>query len=434
MSVVENLSKLSRKIKVSVPQEQVTEKFDRRINELAKDVNIKGFRKGKVPASVVKLQYGDSVRQEVIQDILYETLRKELKDQNLQPASPPQIEFKNIKEGAPLEYEASFEVYPEVDIDLKGISIERPKASISDEQVGDVIEKLRKQNVKWNDAQKVAEKGDLVVIDFEGFIEGAVFEGGTAKDFKLELGQGMMIPGFEDPILGSKAGDSLEANVTFPEEYHAKQYAGKDAKFKIKVNKIMSPELPELNEAFANDLGVSDGTLAGLRKEVRENLERELERRIRDKVKSQIIEKIVSKNDIEVPETVVNEEIERLQKLYQRQLSAQGSKDIPTLPKENFEEQARKNVVLGLLLSKWVKDNDIKVDSSRVRDRVDQIASGFHQPHDIVNWYYSNKDALDEIEAAVLEDQAIDKLLEVIKVVDKETSFDELMNVDAKKG
>jgi len=434
-SVVENLGGLSRKITVTVPQEQVKEEFDKRIKELAKNANIKGFRKGKVPASVIKLQYGDAIRQEVIQDTIWQTLQQAFKEQNLYPAGTPHIELTNLKENTPLEYVASFEVFPEVEMDIEGISVERPVIRIEDQHINDVIQKLLKQNVKWNEVDRPAEKGDSVVIDFEGLIDDQPFEGGAAKDFRLELGAGTMIPGFEDPILGAKADDRVEAHVTFPEDYHAKQYAGKPALFKITVHKVMEAELPELNDAFASDLGVSEGTVEALHKEVRENLERETERRVRDKVKTQIIDRILEKNAIDVPHASVEEEIKRLQQQMQKQFTMQtGQKEAPEFPRERFEEQAKKNVILGLLLSKWIENQGIKVDPTKVRDRVDQIASGYHQPHEIVNWYYGNKEALAELEAAVLEEQAIDKLLEFIEVVDKDTPFDELMNMGMQRG
>ncbi|MBA2654775.1 MAG: trigger factor [Gammaproteobacteria bacterium] len=434
-SEVENLSGLSRKIKVTVPQQQVQEEVDKRIKDLAKTVTRKGFRQGKVPKTVVEREYGPAVRQEVIQDILWQTLQQAFKEQNLYPAGTPQIELKNIEVNAPLQYEASFEVFPEIKLDIEDITIEKPATKIDEAHVTDVIEKLRKQNINWKEVDRAAAPGDLVVIDFEGFIDNLAFEGGSAKDFRLELGSKMMIPGFEEPILGAKAGDAVEAEVVFPEDYHAKQYASKPAKFAVKINKVMEAELPDLNDAFAADLGVSNGSLEGLQTEVRQNLENELERRIRDKVKVQIIDKMLAKNEIDVPQAAVEEEIKRLQKMMQKQLSAQtGQKEGPLMPREHFEDQARKNVILGLLLSQWIQDNQLKVDAAKVRDRVDQIASGYHHPHEIVNWYYGNKEALAEVEGMVLEEQAIDKILEVVKVVDKPVSFEELMNVGMQRG
>jgi trigger factor len=432
-SEVENLSGLSKKLKVSIPQEQLKEKVELRLKELAKKANIKGFRKGKVPVSVVKQQYGDSVLHEVVQEFLYDTFPKALEEHGLNPAGRPHIEITNLKEDGPLAYEATFEVYPDVEINYQDITVEKPKTEVTDEQVSEVIEKLRHQNAKWNEEEKTAEEGNLVVIDFEGFIDNEPFEGGKANDFKLELGKGMMIPGFEDPIYGKQPGSNFEANVTFPEDYHEKKYAGKDAKFTLHLKKVMSAELPSLDDAFANDLGVSDGTIAGLNNEVRQNLERELERRIRDRVRAQIIEKIIEKNIVEVPQSSIDQEVERLDEMFKKQLSTQGVKNPPEMPKETFQEQARKNVVLGLLLSQWIKQNNIKVDADRVRDRVEQIASGYHHPDEIVNWYYANEEALKEIEASVLEDQAIDKLLEVINVTEKEIPFEELMNVGSQK-
>lgn len=434
-AVVENLSGLSRKIKVTVPQDQINDEFNRRIKDLATKANIKGFRKGKVPASVVKLQYGDSVRHEVIQDVISQTLQQAFREQNLYPAGMPKIELKNFDENTPLEYEASFEVFPEVKVNIEGITVDKPTTQVAESNVNEVIEKLRKQNVNWVDVDRAADAGDLAVIDFEGFIDGEAFEGGSAKDFRLELGSKTMIPGFDDPIYKAKAGDTVEANVTFPEDYHSKQHAGRPAKFVIKIHKVMAAELPNLDDAFAKDLGVTKGTLEGLREEVQQNLERELAHRIRNKLKQQIIEKVLEKNDVEVPQGSVDQEVSRLQQQMQKQWSMQtGQKNAPLLPAEQFEGQARKNVILGLLLSQWIEDNQIKVDAEKVRARVDEIAAGYHQPHEIVNWYYSNEEALNEIQAAVLEEQAIDKIMEAIEVKEVTVPFDEIMNVSMQKG
>jgi trigger factor len=316
-SEVINLSGLSRKMKVTVPPELIKDEFNKRISELAKKANIKGFRKGKVPTTVVKLQYGDAVRQEVIQDVLWQTLQQAFKEQNLYPAGTPEIELKNIKEDAPFEYEASFEVYPEVRLDLQGISVERPVSEVTDQHVTDVIAKLRKQNTKWSEVERGAEKGDLLVIDFEGFIDDVKFEGGSANNFQLELGGGQMIPGFEDSLFGAKKDDDVLVNVTFPEDYHAPEAAGKPAKFKIKIQKVSEPQLPEVNDDFAKDLGVSDGTIEGLSKEVRQNLERELTKRIHDRIKEQIINAVIENNSVEVPQTLIDKEAARLQQQFQ---------------------------------------------------------------------------------------------------------------------
>lgn len=434
-SEVENLSNLERKLKVTVPQEQIQVEINKRLNELAKKAVVKGFRKGKVPASVLKMQFGDAVRQEVIQDVLWETLQQACKDKNVFPVGQPKIEVKNLAENAPFEYEASFEVYPEVKLELDGITVEKPVSEVSDQNVADVIEKLRKQNVKWNEVDRAAQEGDLLNIDFEGFINDEPFEGGTAKGFNLELGSKSMIPGFEDALYGAKKDDDVVINVTFPNDYHSAKHAGQPAKFKVKVHKVSAPELPEINDDFAKDLGVSAGTVDGLREEVRDNLTRELERRVRDKVRDQIIEGVLAKNTIEVPQSMIDKEIGRLQQQLQKQWAMQtGQKNAPLLPKENFQEQAHKNVVIGILLSQWIEDKEIKVDGDKVRQRVEEIASGYHQPQDIVNWYYSNKEAMSEIEASVMEEQAMDKVLEHVKVTEKKVSFDDIMNPENQQG
>jgi trigger factor len=434
-SVVENLSGLSRKIKITVPQRQVNEEFDKRVKELAKKANIRGFRKGKVPISVIKLQYGDAIRQEVIQDILREALPQALKENNIHPAGMQAVEVTNTKEDSPLEFEAQFEVYPEVKVNIEGISIEKPHTKIEEEHVSSVIEKLRKQNVQWNEVDRPAEAGDMVIIDYSGYMEDALVEDASAKDFRLELGTKQMIPGFEDNLYGVKPGEEVEFNISFPEDYVMEHYAGKPIKFLVHVKKVMAPELPALDDNFAKNLGVTDATLAGLYAEVRQNLEQELSRRIHNNIRTQIVDKMLEKNNIEVPHAAVDKEIERLQKMIKKQFMAQtGSKNVPQVLRENVEEQARKNVLLGLLLLQWVEDNKIKVDEERVRSRIDQIASGYHHPQEIVNWYYDNKGALEEIEAAVLEEQAIEKMLENVEVVDKEVSFEEIMTIETQRG
>lgn len=443
-AVVENLSGLSRKIKVTVPPDQINDEINKRIMELAKKVNIKGFRTGKkVPdkvikmqCKVVKMQYGDSVRQEVIQDMVWQSLQEAFEDQKIYPAGTPRIERIDMKEGESLEYEASFDVRPDVELSNIGeISVEKPQAEVKDENVQNVIEQLRKQNAKLNEVDRNAQEGDVIIIDFEGFIEDMPFAGGSAKNFKLELGSQRMIPGFEEPLMGTKAGDEVEVNVTFPEDYHAEDLAGKLATFKVKVQQVMESELPELDDNFAKDLGVSDGTVSGLFEEVRQNLERELNRRIHERIKNQIINQLVDKHEIEVPQSLVDDEINRMQEHMQKQLSQQsGQKNIPKLPREQFEVQARRNVALGLLLSQWIKDQDIKVDSSKVRERIEEIASGYHQPRDIIDWYYNNKDIMAEIEGAVLEEQAIDALLEHVKVTEKVFTYDDIMNPSVQRG
>lgn len=433
---VENLGGLSRKLKVKVPHEDIQNEANKRIKELTKEVKIQGFRPGKVPESVVRTRYGSSVHHEAVQDAIWKTLQEALTKQNIYPAGTPHIEIINMKEGEPLEYVASFEIYPEVNlVDIENITIEKPEVSIKEEHIDDVIEKLRKQNVKWQEVDRASKEGDLLEIDFEGYVDNEPFAGGTAKNFALELGSKRMIPGFEDPLYNVKADANVDVQVTFPKDYHAKDLADKPALFKVKVHKVKEPKLPELNDDFAKDLGVTKQTIEGLKEEVRKNLERELQYRIRNDVKNQIINKLLEKNEIEVPKTLVEDEIKRLQQQMKQQWSMQtGQKNAPELPKEQFEQQARKNVTLGLLLSQCVQDNKIKVDGVKVREKIEEVASGYHRPEEIINMYYNNKDALKDLEAAVLEDQAIDKILEQVKVTPKPVTYEDIMNPAAERG
>lgn len=428
---VESSTGLSRKIKVSVPDEQISQEINKRIKELTKTIKLKGFRPGKTPESVVKMRFGDSVREEVIRDVMWQTLQQALQQEKLYPAGMPKVEVVNFKAGEALEYIASFEVYPDVTLaSVTNVEIEKPTADIQDDDINAMIEKLRQQNVKWKETDRAAELKDLLQIDFEGFIDDVLFEGGSAKAFRLELGTNRMIPGFEEPLIGVKAGETREITVNFPEDYHAKDLAGKPAKFVVTVHKVMESHLPELNEAFAKDLGVSDGTIEGLRSEVKDSMQRDLDRRVRENIKGQIVSKLLEMNEIDIPESLVDTEIQRIQKQFQRQFAMQtGQNDkLPELPREQVEKQARDNVTIGLLLSQWIKDKNVKVDGTRVRARIEEIASGYHQPEEVIKWYYSNNEALGEIEAAILEEQAIDSLLEELKVVPKPMSYDEIMN------
>jgi trigger factor len=431
--VVENLGSLARKMKVIVPTERIDQEMNKQIKEYAKKIDLKGFRKGKIPVSVIKMHYGQAIRQDVADDISRETFKEAVQQEHIHPASAPKIVITQLKEGQALEYEANFEVYPEITLaSLEGVSIEKPVVEITDQDIAEVIEGLRKQNVNWQEVSRPSQKGDLVVIDFEGKLDGTPFKGGSAKGFSLELGSNKMIPGFEDSLLGVTPDQTTEINIVFPKEYPVPELAGKPVEFSVIVQKVKEAELPELNDAFAQSLGVSEGTVAGLHAEVRVNVEREIDRRVREIIKGQIVNKLLELNKIEIPQTLLDSEVKRLQKHMQQQLAErsggqQNALDLE-LPSENFVEQARKNVTLGLLLSQWVQDHDIKLDSSRVTERIKHIAAGYHNPQEIINWYRDHRDILSEIEGQILEEQAMDKLLEEIQVIEKPIKYAEIMH------
>jgi trigger factor len=431
-SVLEDLGGLRRKIKVTVPREEIESEYNARIRKLATDVNIKGFRKGKVPPSVVKLHYGDALFLEIIEETVEKTLAKVLEEQGVHPASPPEVEIKNAKENEPLEYEVSFEVFPNVKLNIEGITVEKRTTLVNDTHVRYIVEQLRKQHLEWQDVDRAAQEGDSVNIDFEGLIDHLPFEGGSAKDFQFELGSKKMLPDFEQAIIGAKEGDTLEVDLVFPENYP--NYAGKVAKFTIKVNKVMVSLLPEVNDEFAQNLGVEDGTVSALFAEVSENLNATLQDRIQNELKSQLIEKILEKNVIELPEVSIAQEMNRLTKVLQKQRELEGdiketSSSFLSSQKQQIEEQARKNVTLGLLFHQWIKDHGIKVDENKIKERIDRLAASYHHPHKIINWYYGNKDALEGIKFMLLEDEVVNKILEIVEVVEKEVPFEELMNI-----
>jgi trigger factor len=427
---VETTEGLERRMTVQVPEPDIAAEVDGRLRDMLRTSSVPGFRPGKVPMKVIVKRYGGRVREEVVGELIQKSFYDAITQEELRPAGGPVIDPLNADPGTGLSYTAVFEVYPELDLaSVDGLEVSRPTAEVGDAEVDQMIETLRRQRREFNEVERAAEEGDRVTINFEGSIDGEVFEGGTAEDFPVELGSSGMIDGFDDGILGISVGESKTINVTFPEDYGSENLAGKDAQFAITASKVEAPFLPEVDEEFAKLFGVEDGTMESFRQEIRGNMERELTDVIRTRTKDNVMDALLSSNTVALPKALVTEESERLLEARMNQMRQQGYDPAPLgLTADLMEEEARRRVGLGLLLAEIVRTHSIAPDQDQVRARVDSIASTFEQPQQVVSHYYSERSRLAEIESAVLEDQVVDLLLERAQVTDQIATFDELIN------
>lgn len=421
---VEATSALERRMTVGVPAARIESAVDKSLQQTARRAKVPGFRPGKVPMSVIRQRYEGAARQEALGDLIQETFYEAVVEQKLNPAGAPSIEPKVFEKGKDLEYVATFEVFPEIKLaGFEGIAVERPQAEVGDADVDTMLDVLRKQNTRFETVERAAENGDQITIDFVGKIDGEAFAGGSAKGVPLVLGSGRMIPGFEDALVGVKAGEERVINPTFPEDYQNLDLAGKTAEFTVNVTAVAAPALPELNDAFFALFGVKEGGLEGFRAEVRKNMERELRQAIKTKVKNQVMEGLLETNPVEVPKALVADEVNRLRLQAVQQFG--GNIKPENLPAELFEEQAKRRVVLGLIIAEVVKQNELKPDETRVRALIEEMASAYQEPEQVVAWYLKNEKQLNEVRSVVLEEQVVDTVLGKAKVTDKSVSYEE---------
>jgi len=429
---VETLKGLERKLTVSVPTEKVEEEVSLRLRNLAQKAKVDGFRPGKVPMNVVQKRYADSVRQEVARDLVQSTLLEALKNNELLPAGYPSVEPEEIESGKDFKYTAVFEVFPEIEVnELNQDSVEIIRSEVKDSDVKDMLNKLREQNQEWHDVSRAVAKGDKVVIDFEGFLDGKPFEGGQANDYEIIIGSGSMIPGFEDGLIGAEPDKQTEIKVNFPEDYGHKELAGKEATFKITVKKVMEGKLPELNDAFAEKFNIKEGGVEALKADIKENMVRELERRVSSMNRERIFDKLLEKNKFDVPMALVDQEIEQLKhEMFHRIFGDEHKENekIPDFPRSLFDEQATRRVHLGLLFSEYVKKHELVADKSRVDAMIEKFASAYESPDELRNWYHGNKERLGEIEALVMEEMVSEKIIEDAKVIEKTMDYNAVIN------
>ncbi|BDR96748.1 trigger factor [Proteus mirabilis] len=425
---VETTQGLGRRVTITVPAADIQKAVDSELKKAAKTVRIDGFRKGHVPMSMVKQRYGMSVLNDVLGDLMQRNFINAIIENKVNPVGAPDYKPEQYKEGEDFVYSVEFEVFPEIELkDLESIEVVKPIVTVKDEDVDNMLETLRKQQAEWKDKEGEVAAEDRVTVDFNGSIDGEEFEGGKAENFVLAMGQGRMIPGFEEGLIGHKAGEEFTIDVTFPEDYHAENLKGKKAQFAINLKKVEERELPELTEEFIKRFGIADGSVDGLRAEVRKNMERELKNAIRTRVKSQVIDGLVKANEVDVPAAAVDSEIEVLQRQAAQRFGG-DEKQALQLPRELFEEQAKRRVIVGLLLGEVINSNELKAEDERVKALIDEMASAYEDPSEVVEFYNKNEQLMNNIRNLALEEQAVEKILATAKVTEKETNFTELMN------
>ncbi len=424
---VESTSEISRKMQIQVPEEKIREEIDTRLKSLAKRVKIDGFRPGKVPERVIRQRYGKQVREEVIYDLIRSSFSQALQEQDLRPVGEPQITPQEMAEGKGLEYTAQFEIYPEIELAaLESLEIKKPVCQLSDKDLEQMIQRLREQKKQWHEVDRPAQESDRVTITFEGLLDGEPIGNGKSEHFEIELGSGNMIPGFEDQLKGAKAGDHLEFELTFPKDYHDEKLAGKNVLFKVEVEKVEEGTLPEVDADFVKEYGIEDGDIEKFREEVKANMERQVQAALKEQTKNNVLDALFEKNPIPVPEALVKQEI-------QRTLAPLGDalKNNPEilnqLPLDQIQEKAKKRVALGLLLSEVIRTNELKPDPEKIRSAIEALAENYEDPEEVIQYYSSNPEARAQIENSVLEDQAIEWILERAKVTEEPISFEELV-------
>jgi trigger factor len=429
---VETLEKLERKITLSLPLAAIQTEVEARLKKVARTVKMDGFRPGKVPMNVVAQRYGYSVQYEVLNDKVGEEFAKNVQEAGLRVAGQPRISEKEGAAEGHAEFEAIFEVFPEVKIgDLTAAQVEKLTADVDDAAIEKTLDILRKQRRTF--AQRAAEEaavdGDRVTVDFEGKIDGETFAGGKAEDFQFLVGEGQMLKEFEDAVRGMKAGESKTFPLAFPEDYHGKDVAGKTADFLVTLKKLEAANLPEVNEALVKSLGIADGNVEALRADIKKNLEREVKFRLQARNKQAVMDALVSVAELDLPKASVQAEVARLMEAARADLKQRGIPDAEKaeIPEDIFMPQAERRVRLGLVVAELVKTNKLEATPEQLKAHVDELAASYEKPEEVVRWYFGDRQRLAEVEAVVIENNVTEFVLGKAKVSDKAVSFEELM-------
>lgn len=425
---VEVTEGLERRLTMGVPAEKLDSVVDERLKQAQKNLRLPGFRPGKVPMREVRRRFGKEVRLEAMGEIMQQSFLEAVSKEKIEPAGMPNFEPLSMEPGEEVTFAATFEVFPEVELnDFSSVSVTKPVTEISDEDVDELIEDLRRQRSTWNDKDGAAATGDQVVINYAGSIDGEAFEGGTADDQTLELGSGQMIPGFEDGIVGMKAGEEKTIDVTFPEDYNAEDLKGKQAQFAITVNTVQERELPEVNAEFMEQFGVTDGEMDSFRAEVKKNMERTLKQNVEAKVKNQVMDGLIELHEFDIPQVLVSGEIARQRQQMVQQFGGQQF-DSSILPDDLFKEQAERSVRLGLVIRAIVDKHEVEADDDKVRAHIEEIAAQYEEPQELIDWVYSNNEQLQQLQGAVLEQEVVDLVLNEAKVEEKEMKYSEAVS------
>ncbi|HNU12156.1 MAG TPA: trigger factor [Rubrivivax sp.] len=429
---VETLEKLERRITLSLPAGDIDNEVQSRLRRLARTVRADGFRPGKVPMSVVTQRYGYSVQYEVVNDKLGKAFADAATEAKLRVAGAPRITQKDEAPEGQVVFDATFEVYPEVTIgDLGGVEVERIDTEVTEAAIDRTIEILRRQRRSFGlrGAGEEAAEGDRVTIDFEGKIDGEPFAGGKAADFQFVVGEGQMLEQFDKAVRGMKVGQSKTFPLQFPEDYHGKDVAGKEADFLVTMKKIEAQHLPTVDDAFAKSLGIKDATVEGLRADVKKNLEREVKFRVLARNKAAVMDALVKVSELDVPKALVADETERMVEAARADLKQRGMKDVEkaTLPTDLFQAQAERRVRLGLVVGELVRQHNLQAKPEQLQAHIEELSQSYEKPAEVVRWYLSDRQRMAEVEAVVVENNVTQHVLAQVKVVDKAVPFDELM-------
>ena len=428
---LETTEGLERKMTVEVPAEKVTSAIEEKLKNLTTQVKMSGFRPGKVPLRVVRQQYGKKVSQEVIAETMQSSYQEAIIKEKLRPTGNPNIEPVSMEADQDLKYIATFEVYPEITLaDISAFEIETAEVDVAESDIDDIVEKLRKQKMVWTEVDRKAKQDDQVTLNFVGKIDGEAFQGGSQENFAAVIGASNLLPEFEKQLIGVAKGDNKTFEVTFPEDYMQKDLANKLASFEIDVLKVEEGELPELNEELVKEFGIEDGKVESFRQQLKDNMVHELEQRKKKKKKNNVMECLFSENKVDMPNTLVKQEIQALRQQAMSNMQMPDNEKLPEdmLPDNLFEEEAKKRISLGLIISEIVQKKEIKLDQDKVAEQLHVISAGYGKPEEVIQYYRNNRDAMANVEMLVMEEQVVDYVLGEAKQKSKKFGFDEFMN------
>jgi trigger factor len=428
--MVEATGELERRLTITLPGGDFENRVRERLQSMAPRVKMDGFRPGKVPYKVLEHRYGSTVRQEVLNEFVQNSFRDAIKQESLRLAGPPQIEPPQLEAGRPFEYTATFEILPGIEtINLEGIKVKRPVAEVTDMDVKNILEKLQKQYTEWEPVGRPAQEGDGVTITYHGTINGEPFPGGHGEDFFVILGKGAMLREFEEHLIGAESGQELAFEVPFSGDYSNQELAGKRANFVVKVVSVVAPRLPEVNEVFAEKLGIKEGGVEALRQEIRTSMIRNLEQSAHTRVREQVMDALLAANPITLPTSLVENEA---QILFEKAKASLAKQDIKaqeiSLDQIQLMEQARKRVALSLILGTIIEKQGIKVDAEKIKQRITELAASYEDPEEFARWVFSDRERLSEIEGSLLEVEIVNWVLDQVDVLDEVMGFEDVVN------
>ncbi len=429
---VETTQGLERRMSVTVPAERLEKAVDSELNRLKSRVKLDGFRAGKVPMSVIKQQYGTAAVQEAADKIIRESFGEAVMKEEINPAGMPNINADQMEVGKELKYTATFEVYPEIELQaFSELKVEKSKADIGDADVDKMVEKLREQHKTWNPVERAVQDGDQVNMNFKGMIDGKPFDRGSAENVPIVIGSKSMIDGFEDGLIGMKAGEEKTIDLKFPDEYHVENLKGKDAQFEVKVNSVSEPVLPELDGSFLHKFGITDkeNRVEAFRKQVRDNMERECSQAVEQILKNQVMDKLYDQYKFDVPNALIDDEAQAMadQMKEQMQQQAGSKKQELEIPADVFKPQAERRVKLGLLIAEIVRDKGLESDPDLVRKHIEEMAGSYEKPEEVIDWYYKNPQMLEGVKGIVMEEQVVHKVMEEAEVAEETLDFEALI-------